>query len=1414
MKHLSLLFLVGLLNLTSFDLQAQNSVAHNWIEINLEAVRKDFARPTVHARNLFHTSVAMYDAWAAYDSIADTYFLGKGLNGYDCPFDGVPTPIVVENARNEAISFAAYRMIHHRYTGSPGQVNTFLILDTMMTALGYDPNFTSTDYSSGIPAALGNYIAEELIAAALLDGSNEVNGYLNQVYTPVNVDLIIDEAHFIGNPDIDSLNRWQPLGLTLFCDQGGNSFTTTPEFLSPEWGEVTSFSLHDSVKTVRTRDTTTWKLFHDPGAPPRIGLEGNEETDLYRWGMDLVAKWSSHLDPSDTVMWDISPASIGNIPLDSFPDDFAGYHEFYDRENGGDASLGHDLNPATGMPYAPQMVKRGDYSRILAEFWADGPDSETPPGHWFDIYNEISQYPDFTWKWKGEGTEMDHLEYDIKTYLTLGGGLHDAAISAWSVKGYYDYIRPVSAIRAMAELGQSTSDTLPNFHPAGLKLEPGFMELVQLGDTIFDSDTIMVAGPEYVGEIKMMCWLGPLVEDTCISGFAPDYQTEVGHVGWKLALDWWPYQRPTFVTPPFAGYVSGHSTFSRAAAEIMTYTTGDRFFPGGMGTFHCPQNNYLVFEEGPSEDVTLQWATYQDASDQCSLSRIWGGIHPPADDIPGRKMGYEIGNSANTLAQRYFDGGYPNVESIVISDNVLTDADIATSMTIKVKFDRKMDVTSNPTLDFGQDLSATLSNGIPSWISDSTFQMSYEIADNQALVEYAGLSLNDAKNFNGVQQVAFSMDSLLYIDMLNPSLNTLTLDDSDPTFILMDLTFSETMDTSVTPMISFPVEDALGESIITANPFFSDWTDSLNYTARFDINTDVQMHDIDVLFSLAQDSMGNPMEVRDEVDYFSIDNRAPLSLSVTPNATLYSDSEVGIATVQISCLFDEMMDTTIVPVMDFLGEDPLVNSFTPNDASSSWTDSATYLFAFDLADADEALSYITARVTGAVDPFGNTQVFQGLSTYLYIDTENPGITGQEMDITSISDQDVGTGTFNVTATFSESMDISTTPAISFPVEDPGATLNLTGGTWTDSIQYSFHFDVVDEDLDLLDIDILVDAAVDAAGNAVLSQTQADTLDIEMSNPTALISMSDPSLITDNSSSSWSMTVEFNEEMDQTVNPLVEFQNGDPSATMSLISGDWTDAQTYDLEYAITDVDEVHTDLGISITMAQDLAGNLVAPFSNPDFLDIEMENPEVTTVISSVVLIDNSLFGENMFSIDIEFSEVMDMLQSPSLDFPVEDPSSSLMLNTSTSSWTSESSYRFSYDVNEGFIVLPDVDIQISGGTDLVGNPLYVQLSEDLFDIDITSSLDNLDSPVTQLYPNPIQSGQALMIKLSEGAEVTEIALLDALGRRLKNIELAPGMNQQILMDTSDLADGNYLIQVFHRGGASNHQVIIVDELR
>ena len=114
-----------------------------------------------------------------------------------------------------------------------------------------------------------------------------------------------------------------------------------------------------------------------------------------------------------------------------------------------------------------------------------------------------------------------------------------------------------------------------------------------------------------------------------------------------------PYQRASFVSPAFAAYVSGHSGFSRAAAEVLTELTGSPYFPGGLAT-HTVEPGGLIHEAGPTRTVTLQWATYRDAADQAGLSRLYGGIHVPADDLDGRIMGAEIGIIAVNHARSYF----------------------------------------------------------------------------------------------------------------------------------------------------------------------------------------------------------------------------------------------------------------------------------------------------------------------------------------------------------------------------------------------------------------------------------------------------------------------------------------------------------------------------------------------------------------------------------------------------------------------------------------------------------------------------------------------------------------------------------------------------------------------------------------
>ena len=122
-------------------------------------------------------------------------------------------------------------------------------------------------------------------------------------------------------------------------------------------------------------------------------------------------------------------------------------------------------------------MPRGDYTRILAEFWADGPDSETPPGHWFVILNYVSDHPATVKQLGGTGPVLDDLEWDVKAYLVMAGGMHDVAVACWGTKGWYDYIRPISAIRYMSDQGQSSDPKGPSYHPDGIRLVPGLIEV-------------------------------------------------------------------------------------------------------------------------------------------------------------------------------------------------------------------------------------------------------------------------------------------------------------------------------------------------------------------------------------------------------------------------------------------------------------------------------------------------------------------------------------------------------------------------------------------------------------------------------------------------------------------------------------------------------------------------------------------------------------------------------------------------------------------------------------------------------------------------------------------------------------------------------------------------------------------------
>ncbi len=220
-----------------------------------------------------------------------------------------------------------------------------------------------------------------------------------------------------------------------------------------------------------------------------------------------------------------------------------------------------------------------DQQKMIAEYWADGPHSELPPGHWTLFAEFVSRRDHHT------------FDQDVPLFFEVGNAVFDAGIAVWECKRFYDFARPITAI---------------HFLKAGKKVLA----------------TVPFQGKQVIkGE------------------------------------DWLPYQPLTFITPPFPEYISGHSAFSAAAAEILKRFTGSDEFGASVT---LPAGSSRV-EPGltPQTDVTLSWTTFSDAADQAGISRRYGGIHFEEGDLLARALGRQVGGMVWDKAQSYINGTAP-----------------------------------------------------------------------------------------------------------------------------------------------------------------------------------------------------------------------------------------------------------------------------------------------------------------------------------------------------------------------------------------------------------------------------------------------------------------------------------------------------------------------------------------------------------------------------------------------------------------------------------------------------------------------------------------------------------------------------------------------------------------------------------
>jgi hypothetical protein len=915
--------------LISFCSFSQTPVPRQWMDVVQFALENDFPRTNVHSRNLYHFGVAMHDAWAAFEPGAGTYFLGQTVGGYTCPFNGIESPADVQAAQEIAISYALYRLMLIRHQLSPGIFAIYNALNLKMTELGYSTSVTSIDYSDGDPAKLGNFLAHHLIQYGFADGSYEQGNYSDQYYTPANQDLWLQEIFGPFNYEGFNPNRWQGTCVSFVTDANGYPFCSGSIIFGPEWGNVTPFALIPEDYSLEERDGHFYKLYHDRGAPALID-EANPgcADDFYKKGFSMLPVWMSHHTEQDGEMWDISPSAIGNLNWPENPADYDSFFHFFD---GGAVADGHPVNPLTGEAYPEQIVPRGDFTRSLVNMASGYHTSANGEWEWrrgigqiFGYYISFIDHPDLTYQWGGAGQELSETEFLVKSFFALGGTLHDAAIAAYSHKGWYDFLRPISAIRWMAHHGQCTDPNLPNYDPRGLPLIPGFIELIQPGDDLAGTNS------EFVGEVKMF---------TAVDLSETDCYTIPDSVGWLRASDWVSVLR-SHVSPSInGGYLSDEVALLSAFGIFMENLTGSSFFPSGeMELFFSGEENayntwlslvncYQENAPQPSADLIIRFATYRDLAQYYGLGLLWQGAYHPHDVVQGYHLGDITGQQSFNFLSGIFNSIAPEVVSHAFSHPVINDNAVGENFVVTMTFNKEMNPEYAPEVVFiGGETEETLSLSEVIWTSDFVCELHYLISDADTEQTLDGISATGAQDNDGAAQYVYTNQNQGFlIDTRNPqitvaSVSATLINDAaaGPESFAVTVSFDEPIDSEAFPTLVFEGGDPQGT--FTFNQQASAWLSSDSLQWVFDVaDLEIEIEPLQLIIDGASDANGNVQVPFAMEQSIQIDTKNPHVVSVVASPD-YIDAPEMFLPVIVTVEFDEPMASSVSPGLLFTSD--------------------------------------------------------------------------------------------------------------------------------------------------------------------------------------------------------------------------------------------------------------------------------------------------------------------------------------------------------------------------------------------------------------------------------------------------------------------------------------------------------------
>ena len=320
----------------------------------------------------------------------------------------------------------------------------------VMTALGYDPDDATT--TGDTPRALGNRIGAGLIAARPDDGANEAERLRR--HHRLHAREPAARRRRARARRWPTPNHWQPLNLAVAATQNGIvTAGGVQAYIGSQLGQR-----HAVRDDARRRPTRSW---HDPGPPPALGPSRR----CRLWIADVIRK-SAALDHTDGAD---DRHLAGRLRQQ---------HARRQRRHGP-----RDEPRRPAQPYAPQVVPRGDFARVLAEFWADGPKSETPPGHWNVLANIVADTRLATRATRSaRARRWIRSPWDVHVYLALNGAVHDAAITAWEHQARATTGAPDLARSATWAAGPVQRARRARLRPARAAADPGVIELDHRGE--------------------------------------------------------------------------------------------------------------------------------------------------------------------------------------------------------------------------------------------------------------------------------------------------------------------------------------------------------------------------------------------------------------------------------------------------------------------------------------------------------------------------------------------------------------------------------------------------------------------------------------------------------------------------------------------------------------------------------------------------------------------------------------------------------------------------------------------------------------------------------------------------------------------------------------------------------------------